>query len=113
MTLWIVDTSPLIFLAKLNRLDLLKRGADQIVAPPAVFREIGEVVLDDLDARRFAHRIGLVPVGTLGLLLAAKLRGEIKSLREEIDRLIGAGFRVSPPLVQAFLREAGERSFPA
>jgi len=42
MTLWIVDTSPLIFLAKLNSLDLLKRGADQIVAPPAVFREIGE-----------------------------------------------------------------------
>lgn len=34
MRLWVVDTSPLIFLAKLDRLDLLKRGADQIVVPP-------------------------------------------------------------------------------
>lgn len=40
MRLWVVDTSPLIFLAKLDRLDLLKRGADQIVAPPAVFGEV-------------------------------------------------------------------------
>ena len=42
MSLWIVDTSPLIFLAKLDRLDLLKKGADQVIAPPAVLREIGE-----------------------------------------------------------------------
>lgn len=42
MKLWVVDTSPLIFLAKLDRLDLLKRGADQVVAPHAVLREIRE-----------------------------------------------------------------------
>jgi predicted nucleic acid-binding protein len=161
MRLWVVDTSPLIFLAKLDRLDLLRRSADQIVAPPAVFREIDEypdsaskqiedaktswlsiravedrrlvdvlmadldageaevialaleseaerVVLDDLDARRLAQRLGVAPVGTLGLLLAAKLRGEIPSLRTEIDRLRQAGFRVGPTLLQAVLREAGE-----
>jgi len=161
MRLWVVDASPLIFLAKLDRLDLLKKGADQIIAPPAVVREIGEypddasakiddarqswltvqavedrrivevlmadldagesevialamqlkaerVVLDDLDARRFAHRVGVAPVGTLGLLLAAKLRGELPSLGAEIDRLRQAGFRASPSLSQAVLREAGE-----
>ncbi|HWM89530.1 MAG TPA: DUF3368 domain-containing protein [Thermoanaerobaculia bacterium] len=161
MRLWVVDTSPLIFLAKLDRLDLLKGGADQIVAPPAVFQEIDEypdaaskkiedakrswlgvrtvedrrlldvlmadldagesevialaleleaerVVLDDLDARRLAHRVGVAPVGTLGLLLAAKLRGELQSLQAEIDRLREAGFRVGPMLSQAVLREAGE-----
>ncbi|MEA2562380.1 MAG: uncharacterized protein QOH06_3884 [Acidobacteriota bacterium] len=161
MRLWVVDTSPLIFLAKLDRLDLLRRGAEQVVAPPAVFHEINEypdfarekiedakkswlsvravedrrlvdvlmadldagesevialaleleaerVVLDDLDARRLAQRLGIAPVGTLGLLLAAKLRGEIQSLRAEIDRLRQAGFRVSPTLSQAVLQEAGE-----
>ncbi len=161
MRLWVVDTSPLIFLAKLDRLDLLRSAADRIVAPPAVFLEIAEhpddaserielarqswlgvrpvaerrlvdvlmadldtgeseaialaieskaerVVLDDLDARRLANRVGLAPVGTLGLLLAARLRGEIKSLRSEIDRLRQAGFRVSPALAQAVLRESGE-----
>jgi predicted nucleic acid-binding protein len=161
MRLWVVDASPLIFLAKLDRLDLLKGGADQVVVPPAVLREIGEhpddasrkiddarrswlgvravenrrivdvlmadldagesevialaleakaerVILDDLDARRFAHRIGIERVGTLGLLLAAKLRGELPNLSVEIDRLRQAGFRVSPPLSQALLLEAGE-----
>jgi predicted nucleic acid-binding protein len=161
MRLWVVDASPLIFLSKLGRLDLLERSADQVVVPTAVFREIAEyrdvarrkieearrswlgvrevvdrrvvdvlmadldagesevialaieaeaerVVLDDLDARRLAHRVGCAPVGTLGLLLAAKLRGEIPSLRTEIDRLRQAGFRVGVTLAQALLREAGE-----
>jgi len=144
MRLCVVDASPLIFLSKLDRLDLLERSAEQVVTPPAVLREIGEhhdkasrkiedaqrswlgvrevvdrrlvdvlmadldagesevialaieagaerVVLDDLDARRLAHRIGLSRIGTLGLLLAAKLRGELPSLGTEIDRLRKAG----------------------
>jgi len=62
----------------------------------------------DLDARRLAHRVGLAPVGTLGLLLAAKLRGEIRSLRAEMDCLRHAGFRVSPTLSKAILEQAGE-----
>jgi predicted nucleic acid-binding protein len=161
MTLWIADTSPLLFLAKLNHLDLLRQAAEEVVIPPAVLREVehypdeacqriqdaclswlktkpvsdlalvkvlladldeGEaevlalahearadrVLLDDLDGRRLARRIGLVPVGTLGLLLAARLRGEIPSLREEIEKLQESGFRAHPGLVEAVLREAGE-----
>jgi predicted nucleic acid-binding protein len=41
MRIWVVDTSPLIFLAKLNRLDLLKE-AGQVLVPTAVLREIQE-----------------------------------------------------------------------
>jgi len=58
--------------------------------------------------RRLADRLGLRLVGTLGLLLAAKLRGEIPSLRAEIDRLRSGGFRASPALVEEILRPAGE-----
>jgi uncharacterized protein len=161
MTRWVVDTSPLIFLAKLDRLDLLRKGADEILAPPAVIEEIrthpdyasqligdavsawltvrqvedrgtlevllgdlgpGEaeaivlsrqvgadrVVMDDLDGRRFARRLGVTAVGTLGLLLAARLRGELPSLRAEIEKLRSGGFRVSETLVEAVLRNAGE-----
>ena len=160
MSRWVVDTSPLIFLAKLDRLDLLRKSAESFV-PAAVVEEIraypddasrkiehalsswlreekvgerrivdvlladldfGEaevialahesaadrIVMDDLDGRRFARRLGLEPVGTLGLLLAAKLRGELDSLRGEIERLEQAGFRVSSSLVKAVLRAAGE-----
>jgi predicted nucleic acid-binding protein len=47
-------------------------------------------------------------VGTLGLLLAARLRGDILSLKEEIEQLQELGFYVAPDLVEAVLEEAGE-----
>jgi len=67
-----------------------------------------KVVMDDLDARRFARRVGLDIVGTMGLLLAARLRGDIPSLREEMARLQVLGFYVAPPLAEAILRETGD-----
>lgn len=67
MSRWVANTSPLIFLAKLDRLDLLRKAADEILVP-----------------------------------------GELASLKQEIDRLHREGFRVSPALVEAVLREAGE-----
>ncbi len=159
---WVTNASPLIFLAKLDRLDVLQRAASRVLVPSAVVGEItaradeasvqietaletwlhqqdpssqerlsllsqeigqGEaaaialgvevqadrLVLDDLDARRWARRLKLRPVGTLGLLLAARLRGEIPSLEAEIHRLLEVGFRASAALVAAVLQEAGER----
>jgi uncharacterized protein len=161
MTRWVVDSSPLIFLAKLDRLELLRREADEILAPPAVIEEVrfhpdsasrkiddaistwlnirqvedrsalevllgdlghGEaeaivlsrqveadrVVMDDLDGRRFARRLGVPAVGTLGLLLAARLRGELPSLGLEMEKLRAGGFRLSEALERAVLRNAGE-----
>ncbi len=161
MSQWVVDAAPLIFLAKLERLDLLRRGADDVLTVPAVRREIdahsdaaahalraasadwlrvrapanasavallladldpGEaevlilaselnadrVVLDDLDARRRARRLGLPVVGTVGLLLAARLRGDIAALRPELDRLLRFGFRISAQLLDEVIQAAGE-----
>jgi predicted nucleic acid-binding protein len=161
VTVWVTDASPLIFLAKLDRLSLLRDGADTVCIPQAVLdeicakpdaatqaielacqswliirdvsnreavailqadlglgeaeaialaREVGaeRIVLDDLDARRRARRLELKPVGTAGLLLAAHRRGEIPSLGEEFGRLQDFGFRISSPLREALLREAGE-----
>jgi len=158
---WVVDASPLLFLAKIDRLAVLRDRAPEVLIPKAVLGEIlahadpaaavlreaaetwlhvagiddrravellladlgpGEtevialarergtarVVMDDLDARRFARRVGLAPIGTLGLLLAARLRGEIPSLRTEILRLRDVGFYVSEALVRAALEAAGE-----
>jgi predicted nucleic acid-binding protein len=161
MKLWVSDTSPLLFLAKLDRLDLLRQTGTEIAAPHAVFREIrqyadeasrkleearqswlkarevtetslvkvlladldeGEaevialalelgadrVLLDDLDGRRLARRVGLTPVGTLGVLLAARQKGKIPSLRAEIEKLLESGFRAHEELVARVLRQAGE-----
>lgn len=154
MTRWVVDASPLIFLAKLQRLALLHQSSDETYIPPQVLAEIraqrdssvraieqavqdwlrvnaprdgaeaatGEasvialaleldadrVVLDDLAARRWARKQGLRVVGTIGLLLAARLRGEIPNLQAEIERLQAHGFRASDELVRGVLEEAGE-----
>lgn len=38
MARWVADASPL-YLAELDRLDLLQNGAEEILIPPRVFRE--------------------------------------------------------------------------
>jgi hypothetical protein len=159
MSLWVADAGPLIFLAKLDRLDLL--AEKDMCIPAAVMTEVsakadeafkrieqaanawlkiqevknratvqllladldlGEaevialakeinadsVLLDDLDARRFARRIGLSTIGTVGILLAARLQGKIPSLGAEIDRLQTHGFRISKTLIEEALKAAGE-----
>ncbi len=160
MSLWVVDTSPLIYLAQVDRLDLLRRGADEILVPPTVLQEVrvkrggsskieaahrtwlrleapldqnvvkvlqleldtGEseaialaiersanrIVMDDLAGRRCARRLGLSLIGTLGLLLAARLRGELESMKSEIERLRATGFYAGEALVEKILRAAGE-----
>jgi predicted nucleic acid-binding protein len=157
----VVNTGPIIFLAKIDRLDLLRLNATRIVVPEAVVTEVearvdvasaklneilddwlerqsldnpsqaslipdlgpGEVevillakqlgtvdvVLDDLDARRSARRMGLAPIGTLGLLLAGKRAGKVTSVREEMERLIANGFHLSDEVVTRILHAAGER----
>ena len=160
MSTWIVDAGPLIFLAKLGRLELLKQ-AGVVCIPRAVYNEtqqyddaaaaviahatrswltirsvrnqqevrslledldIGEaevlalakelhperIILDDMDARRIARRYGFSITGTVGLLLAARLRSEIPSLRTELERLKQVGFWINPKLEAAVLQEAGE-----
>lgn len=126
MKLLVADAGPLIFLAKLGRLNLLTEADVRI--PAAVMGEISanldlseaEVIavvkeinadtllLDDLDARRFAKRIGLPTIGTVGILLSARLQGKISSLREEMERLQVHGYRISKTLMKEALKAAGE-----
>lgn len=160
MTVWVTNASPLIFLAKLDRLDVLKRAASAVLVPSVVIDEVlavpdaaaaaiqestrtwlevrpatetdferflsselgdgeaaaialaaeekGRVLLDDHQGREWARRLDVPIVGTLGLLLAARVQGEIPSLRDEIEALRRAGFRASQQLVEAVLVQAGE-----
>jgi predicted nucleic acid-binding protein len=156
----VVNTGPLVFLSKINRLALLQ-SFGKIIIPKTVLSEIkykkddvsvevseatgdwlttktakdknllkiltneldgGEaeviclaleekaawVVLDDQDARRYAHRYGLNVIGTLGLPAWAKRKGMIKSFKSEVEGLQKAGFYATAELVEKLLREVGE-----
>ncbi|MFH1861301.1 MAG: DUF3368 domain-containing protein [bacterium] len=161
MKVWVLDTSPLIFLSSIQRLHLLRSSKRRLFVPEAMYSEAkqqpskvpeelnqalsswivtrkirneralnillanlhrGEaeaillsqechaefLVVHDLEARRYANRCGLVTIGTLGILLAARLQGRISSLREELEKLQKCGFYVKPSIRDAVLSEAGE-----
>ncbi len=66
------------------------------------------IIIDELPARRLAEQLAMPLIGTLGILLAAKRRELIPSVREAIDSLRRGGFRVANALYEDVLRRAGE-----
>lgn len=157
----VCDTSPLILLAKIRRLDLLCQLYHHIVVPTSVLAEVtaksgkeaehieslarsgqcqvrhastyavkslpddlgpGEretialaletradlVILDDQRGRRAAREKGLTVTGTVGVLVEAKWRGLIPSLRQDLDRLVEAGMWMHEAFYHRLLRESQE-----
>ena len=157
----VVNTGPLLFLSKINKLSILQKFGN-IFVPKGVISEIehkkddisaavrvayddwlkiksvkdknllgvlskeldgGEaeviclaieqkadwVILDDQDARRFAHRYGLNVIGTLGLLAWAKKKYFIKSFTSEVEKLRKAGFYTTVTLIEKLQKETGEK----
>ena len=157
----VCDTSPLILLAKIGRLDLLFRLYGQVVIPVSVLDEVrarsteettaieslvekqaleiqrgspealervpaalgaGErevialaietdadiVVLDDREGRRVARESDLTVTGTIGILIEARGRDMIPSVRRELDRLIEAGMWIEEAFYHRILQEFDE-----
>jgi len=156
----VVNTGPLVFLSKIDRLSILRKLGN-IYVPKKVMAEVqfkkddvaeavmkatndwlkiktakdidllnvlskeldggeGEViclaleqkadwvVLDDQDARRFAHRYGLKVVGTLGILAWAKKKGIVKSFRDEVIKLRNSGFYATEEIIERLAKEVKE-----
>ncbi len=161
----VADSSPLVYLARLGHFKVLRVLHQEVLIPPAVWREVGIqgrdyaegrclsracaegwirvttaanavvpddeefaeldlgereaimlalslsalLVIDERDGRAVATRLGLRLTGTLGLLVEAKNRALIPSLRIELDRLlVETNFRCAESLLQKALLEAGE-----
>lgn len=65
-------------------------------------------VLDDLAARNCAAVFQVPVIGTLGILLKAKIAGLIPTLKPEVDRLVSAGSMLSDQIIREALYLAGE-----
>ncbi len=65
-------------------------------------------VVDDLAARRCAKAFGIKTLGTGGLLVLAKRRGIIKSVKKRIQHLRDSGLYLSDSVVQLLISEADE-----
>jgi len=66
------------------------------------------LLIDDRRGRRAARALGIVTMGTMGLLVRARHDALIPSLRPQLDFLCGTGYFLSPQLISQVLSEVGE-----
>ena len=159
LSVFIIDASPLILLAKTKYLHLLTDMAAEVVVPEGVAAEVlcadssdparkaleagfgvryheGTVpqsvvdwrlgpgdsavlaialsrtnctaVLDDALARRCGKALGVRCIGTLGLIVGAKVKGQIPSAQAALLDLVAAGLWLNPALVRTVLSTVNE-----
>jgi len=65
-------------------------------------------IVDDRAARRCAQSLGIVTLGTGGVLVLAKRRGLIPTVSSRIQLLRDAGLWLSDDLVNLLKQQAGE-----
>lgn len=66
------------------------------------------IILDDIKARRIAGKLGLEITGTICVIIKAKLKGIIPSIKPLIDKIKTTNFRLTEDLEKQALIEADE-----
>ena len=67
------------------------------------------VLIDEKAGRSIATQLGLIVIGTGGVLLAAKKRGLIPAVKPILDAIASNSYHFSDALIRAILSRAGER----
>jgi predicted nucleic acid-binding protein len=87
---------------------LLDEGESQAIAL-ALEIGAGGLLMDESDGREIAGRLGLKPIGTLGILLRAKGAGLVPAVKPILTELRQRhSFRISDELLARALASAGE-----
>lgn len=66
------------------------------------------VVLDDFKARKLAKNLGISFTGTIGIVMRAKTKGLISSIKPILEKMKATDFRLSEDIERQALREVGE-----
>ena len=66
------------------------------------------LIIDDLKGRKFASQIGLTIIGTIGVIVDAKLSGIIPSVKPILAKIKLTNFRITEQLETIILRKSGE-----
>ncbi len=109
------DTTPLISLLKINRIDLLEKLFGKVLIPDAVFSELTVderfrleadlLLMDEAKGRNVSTQMGLRIMGTIGILMAAFEEQELTAdeVRECVDGLQRAGRHIGMRHYRALL----------
>lgn len=86
----------------------LDKGEAEAIAL-ALQERVEMVLLDETEARTVAAQLGLSRTGVVGILIRAKQKGIIRSLRMELNRLqTQGGFWLSEQVFRAAIEAVGE-----
>ena len=85
----------------------LHRGEAEAIAL-AVERRADRLLIDERQGRLTAEALGVPVVGSVGVLIAAKVRGDIAAIAPLLLALRSSGLWVSDALVSAVLASVGE-----
>ena len=85
----------------------LDRGEASAIALALDYPE-SLIILDDLKARKIAENLGIEITGTIGLIIIAKKRGVINSIKPLLEKIRKTNFRVSEEIEKQALKEAKE-----
>lgn len=66
------------------------------------------LIIDDLKGRKFAQKLGLTIVGTLGTIVVAKLTEIIPSVKPLLSKIKQTNFRITEKIEALILNKAGE-----
>lgn len=66
------------------------------------------LIIDDAGGRRFAKKLELNIIGTVGVILNAKLNGIIPSVKPYVIKIQQTNFRISEWLTTQIIKDAGE-----
>lgn len=66
------------------------------------------IILDDYKARKIAEQLNLTFTGTIGVIIKAKQKGIIPSIKPMLEKIKETNFRLSIALELQALKEAGE-----
>jgi len=128
MPLIISNASPLIGLARIEQLCILRKLWSEIVIPDGVYKEVevlqtvldeGEaevitlgqeikadlLILDNREPRNFARTVNLKVIGTIGVIRFAWMKGLIKEPIHAINKLLLNGFWINEKLIEQIKKD--------
>ena len=108
------DTGPLIGLAKIGQIYLLKNlaeldeGEKQAIALASISEGDVLLLLDDRAGRTVADNMHIPTTGLIGVLLLAKEKGLVENIGPLIENLRHNGYWISDEIMEIAMKLAGE-----